>query len=178
MECRARFRRPTAVLFLLTGLLNPLNAVAGEPTTWTVTGRVTDAATASPLPDALVVAADREARTNSNGEFRLDLPASAATIEVVLADFATKQVAVDASAGEARADVALEHAPRFHEELEVRGDPLGAAASSAPVRPADVTRVAGGAENVFRVLPTLPASRPPTTSAAASPCAAAAPTRT
>ncbi len=157
MECRARFRRPTAVLFLLTGLLNPLNAVAGEPTTWTVTGRVTDAATASPLSDALVVAADREARTDSDGEFRLDLPASAATIEVVLADFATKQVAVDASAGDARADVALERAPRFHEELEVRGDPLDAAASSAPVRPADVTRVAGGAENVFRVLTTLPA---------------------
>lgn len=145
-----------AGLLLALGLLAPLMAGAAETAAWTVTGRITDSVSARPAVGARVASQGCETRTDAAGEYRLELPSPTATIEVTQAGFKTRRVPVDASAGEARLDVALDPATRFQENVEVHGDPLGRTPASVPLRPRDVTTVAGGAENVFRVLTTFP----------------------
>jgi hypothetical protein len=156
MERLIQCRTLIAGLLLALGMLGPLTDVAAETTPWIVAGRVTDSASARPLVGARVTGDGRETRTDAAGEYRLELQSSTATIEITLAGFMAQRLAVAASAGEARSDVALDPATRFQEKIEVRGDPLSETPASMPVRPKDVTTVAGGAENVFRVLTTLP----------------------
>jgi hypothetical protein len=82
-----------------------------------------------------------------------DVAAAGAPAEVEDADRVERKAVGEtgASAGEATKPPA-----RFREAIEVRGDALGAAPAQTPVRPTEVMGVAGGAENVFRVLATLP----------------------
>jgi hypothetical protein len=120
-----------------------------------VTGHVTDAATGARLPGAEVRAGDVATTTDADGAFRLELPSGSVTLEASAEGYVKRSVEVRVSpSGVHDTEIALMPRGRFKEEIEVVGRP--SAPAVLPVRPSQVVEVAGGGENVFRVIHTLP----------------------
>ena len=119
-----------------------------------VAGDVRDAATRAPIANARLSAGDRHSSTDAQGRFEIALPAGSSRLSVTALGYqdATIEVAADA----AGVSVLLTARARFSEQLEVTADPPADHPASLPVRPRQVLAVAGGADNVFRVLQTLP----------------------
>lgn len=143
-------------------------APAAGQTTATVTGTVV-AETGLVLPDALVTviavsgaAGDvrRETTTDEAGTFVVDgLPPARYSITALATGFtATAAVEVTVVAGQTRRVVITMRVAGVTETVTVNADPTAAttAPSRLTVTPEHVATVAGAAENVFKVLHTLP----------------------
>jgi hypothetical protein len=138
----------TAALFLLAW-----QAAAGA----TVSGRVLDARTSLPVAGAVVEAAGQQAQTDTAGAFTLTLPPGRQVLAVAAARYRPDAFTVEVgTAPVSGLELKLAEAPRLAESVDVTADlePVGPAA--LPVRPTAVLNVAGGLDNVFRVLHTLP----------------------
>ena len=124
-----------------------------------VSGTVVEVGTAKPIAGGVVAVNDVRTVTDPAGRFALDLPAGAWTIEVSAPRYLTDRLAVTVPVrGRATIEVVLVREAAFAEEISVVA-PVAAASpapATLPVRPVEVTSVAGGGENVFRVLQTLP----------------------
>ncbi len=122
-----------------------------------VAGRVLDSRTGAPIAGAQVAAGGHAATSAPDGSFRLALARGPASLRVACGGYVPQTVPVVAGdAGEVV--VSLDPLVRFREELEVAAPaPVeGDTPASLPVRPAQVLQAAGAADNVFRVLQTLP----------------------
>jgi Carboxypeptidase regulatory-like domain/TonB-dependent Receptor Plug Domain len=123
-------------------------------------GRVLDAGSGAPVAKARVSAGPRAATTAVDGWFTLSLPPGAWTVEVSADGYllATVKVTIGAEAP-SPLTLSLASRARFEDRVEVTAAPDGGATRGPavlPVRPGDVAAVAGGGENVFRTLQTLP----------------------
>lgn len=120
-------------------------------------GVVTNEATGEPVAAARVKAGDLGVATDAMGRFSLALPPGASAIEISAPGFVTATVRLDSATPTAPFDIALRSTPRFADNVVVAGPAAPSEApATIPVRPAEVLTVAGGGENVFRVLQTLP----------------------
>lgn len=119
---------------------------------------VQSADTGAPVVGARVsLAGEEKARAGDDGCFVVPLDPGAATLVVEAAGFAPATLAPGPDAP-AAIEVTLRRA-RFSERVDVNAtsaDATGDAAALLRVRPLAVAALAGGAENVFRTLHTLP----------------------
>jgi len=149
--------RPAMVAFVLAHLL--LFAVSAQaqeaaPRLHEVCGHVIDAETGTPLPAAVRCGASA-ATAGDDGSFCLELPAGNATLETTAEGYVARSLeVVVSSSGLSDIQIGLVPRGRFKEEVEVLG--RASAPAVLPVRPSQVMEVAGGAENVLRVVQTLP----------------------
>jgi hypothetical protein len=143
-----------AAFFLTTSVARP-----SATTESNVSGRVIEAFSGRPLAAATVSAAGRTVQTDADGRFELRLPTGTWTIEASAAGHLPESRAVEVAAGvERRIDLYVLDRTRLQERIEVNAD-VGVdseAPTAIPVTPQDVEGVAGGAENIFRTLQTLP----------------------
>jgi hypothetical protein len=153
-------RRQTilAVLFVATGLpVATLAAAAATPAT--VQGRVLDAASAVPLSGARLTAGDAAATTDAQGRFALELAPGSWILEAAADGYAPATLKVEAQAGgRTVAEILLVPRAAFHEQVDVvaGADVADERPATTAVRPSEVIAVAGGGENIFRTLQTLP----------------------
>jgi hypothetical protein len=127
-----------------------------------VGGKVIEAGSGHLLGGASVSAAGVTVRCEADGSYRLPLPPGTWTIEASadghLPD--TQRVIVGAAAS-VTVDLYLIERRRFQEEVVVTAQAADRdAPAELPVTPTDVTLVAGGADNIFRTLQTLPGVAP------------------
>jgi outer membrane cobalamin receptor len=134
--------------------------VAGDALQPSVVGRVLDAATSSPVVNATIATAHGEAtKTDADGRFHVDLPPGLWRLEVTAPGYRPASVDLPVgAAARAEVEVRLVPAMAFSETVNVQGPALPASDTPArlEVRPVEVLSVAGGGENVFRVLQTMP----------------------
>ncbi len=117
-----------------------------------VSGLVKDAVTGEPVAAARVAADGRETATGADGRFALAITSGRVTVSAPGYDDAVLLVDPAAST----VDVALVPRTRFREQVEVTAEPAAEQPAVLPLRPRQVLTVAGAADNVFRVLHTLP----------------------
>ncbi len=123
-----------------------------------VSGRVIDAYTMRPIPDAAVIAGDLRATTNRDGQFALAVPRGRVRLSVSASGFLPDQVDVTVSDQPVAVEVLLLDEAQFREEVVVTAGmaPAVPSPSTIDVSPLEVRSVAGAGENVFRTLHTLP----------------------
>jgi hypothetical protein len=141
----------SAVALLLAAAL----AAAGD-TGVEVTGRVRNAVTSQAIPGATVTAGEARAVTDAEGRFALQLPPGKYAAEASAPGFLPERFEFTAAAT-ATLEIALRPSSSFREEIDVTaraGD--DEQPSLLPLRPVEVTAMAGSADNVFRVIQTLP----------------------
>ena len=116
--------------------------------------RVVDATTAAPLETATVTLEGRTHRAGPDGRLEVRLADGPVALEVRAPGYLDRLVDVD---GASRSmEVALVPRLDLAERVEVRASVVPDAAGETPVRPDEVRTAAGGGENVFRLLQTLP----------------------
>jgi outer membrane receptor for ferrienterochelin and colicin len=144
-----------AFFIVLASLTGPLHAEEIAP--GTIRGRVIDAATGMALAGVRVSADGSQVLTNHKGRFVLPVQRTIVTLEASQAGFQTYRKEANAS-DSTSLEIALVPQIRIFEHAEVRAtaDSLGRTPSLTPIRPAEVQSVAGGAENIFRIITTLP----------------------
>ncbi len=165
----ASWNRTVTLLLRLTGMCLVFSvlcpATAAGQATGTLTGTVV-AETGLALPGALVTvtgktpAPRREVTADDQGNFLFaDLPPARYSVTALAAGFTiTGAIEVTLAAGQTRRVVLEMRVASVTETVTVKAD--RSAASAAPsiltVTPENVSTVAGAAENVFKVLQTLP----------------------
>jgi outer membrane receptor for ferrienterochelin and colicin len=117
-----------------------------------VSGLVKDAVTGEPVAAAQVTADGRETATGTDGRFELTIATGRLSVRAPGYDDA----AVLVDPGTSTVDVALVPRARFREQVDVTAAPPADQPAVLPLRPRQVLTVAGAADNVFRVLQTLP----------------------
>jgi len=140
-------------------LLPAAPVVADDVRSPGVAGRVLDAATSGPIANATVAAARGETKTDADGRFHLDLPPGLWRLEMTAPGYRPASVELTVGvAARAEVEVRLVPAMVFTERVDVEGPAVPPSDTPAriEVRPAEVLSVAGGGENVFRVLQTMP----------------------
>ena len=145
-----------------------------------VRGRVLDAVSGLPITTAEVTAGSARATTDAGGAFEVALAPGPWTLTILAPGYLeqTRRLTVGA-VPPTSIDIALVPKARFSEHLEVKASPAAPAPPGAlPVTPERVLTVAGGLDNIFHVIQTLPGVVATDELAAGSPCAAALPTRT
>ena len=120
----------------------------------TVAGSVLDATSRAPIVSAHVSVGEHQATTDASGRFEIVAPPGPARLSVTAPGYQDAGVDVDAAAADL--EVLLVARPRFREQLEVTAQEPRDQPAVLPVRPRQVMAVAGAADNVFRVLQTLP----------------------
>jgi hypothetical protein len=143
-----------AAIVLLAGS----NLAAGADEIVTVRGRVVDAASGAPVAVADVVAGETRGVTDATGSFALSLARGRWTISVTAPGYLeqTRRVTI-AEETLPPLDIALVPKARFFERVEVKATPAPPAEPGAlPVTPDRVLTVAGGLDNIFHVIQTLP----------------------
>src|SRR5262245_37189609 len=142
--------------------LATVSAAAAQPELPPVEGTVSSAVSGAAIAGAQVSAGERSAVTDASGRFQLALPAGSWSLEATAAGFTPAKAGVTVrTEGGARVDFLLVPLAPFREQVDVLGGATAATPPAAiPVQPRDVLGVAGGAENVFRVLQTLPGVAP------------------
>lgn len=125
-------------------------AVAAEERT--VSGLVKDAVTGAPVAAARVAADGREVATGADGRFELMIAAGRLTVSAPGYD----DLALLVDPGAAAVEVSLTPRARFREQVEVTAPAAVDPIAVLEVRTRQVQAVAGAADNVFRVLQTLP----------------------
>jgi outer membrane cobalamin receptor len=124
-----------------------------------VSGRVLHATSGTPVAGARVSAGDQTTETDAGGHFQLRLSVGHWTIAAEADGFTPgRSDAAMSTRPAADVEIRLVPARRFREQIDVvtDADATLTAPATVPVRPAQIVSVAGGAENVFRVLQTLP----------------------
>jgi hypothetical protein len=141
--------------YLVHALL--LSVFAASASAADLTVRVIDAQSAKPIAAATASAEGRSCTTGADGRCVLALEAKPSVVAIRADGYSDRSLDVDLSDGAAR-EVEAALVAGFAEQVEVQAEGIGAAAAPAqiPVKPVEVMSVAGGGENVFRVLHTLP----------------------
>ncbi len=132
-------------------------AVAGE--NGRLQGRVVDAATNTPLTTAILKVDGALVTIDAAGRFSIERPGGSWVIEASAPGHESLSVTREVRAGEeSQLEMALPLKQKFEETVQVVASrsSAGVAPATLPVRPQDVTKVAGAMENVFRVIHTLP----------------------
>ena len=152
-----RVGRGLFVWMLATALALAAREATAQPAA-TVTGRTVDAFSMRPVAGATVRAGEVSTITGADGAFALALPRGAATIEVTAPGYLAERLAVSIGDTVLALEVLLLDDAQFTEQVDVVGgaNPIAAPPSTVDVSPQEVRSVAGAAENVFRVLQTLP----------------------
>jgi len=130
---------------------------AGPPVR--ISGEVRDAFTRTPLAGATVAVAGHEATTDAEGRFALEVAPGLWDLETRAAGHSPFTRPLNTRTGEAQEfEILLIETGRFSEIVEVRAriESNPESPGLLPVAPAKVLAMAGGADNVFRVLQTLP----------------------
>lgn len=124
----------------------------------TVTGRVLDAFSLRPVAGARVEAGAAATVTDRDGRFELALPRGTSRLAITADGYVPEQLDVTAGPRPVTVEVFLLNRSQFKEEVVVTGEqpPLVRPPSTIEVSPLEVRSIAGAAENVFRVLQTLP----------------------
>ncbi|MET0554949.1 MAG: TonB-dependent receptor [Vicinamibacteria bacterium] len=117
-----------------------------------LSGLVKDAVTGAPVASARVAADGRETGTGPDGRFELTIASGRLTVTAPGYDDA----AVLVDAGSSDVEIVLTPRARFREQVDVTAEPTIDQPAVLPLRPRQVLTVAGAADNVFRVLQTLP----------------------
>lgn len=149
-----------AALTAAGGAGRPAAASESEPAV--VEGRVLEALSGRPLPGARVRVAEREAFADAEGRFRLELAVGTVRLEATAEGHLPVERTLELEPGPRQLELYLLDPRVVSETVEVSAQAEGGAEEPArlPVKPRDVLRVAGGADNVFRVLQTLPGVAP------------------
>jgi outer membrane cobalamin receptor len=124
-----------------------------------VIGRVVDATNARPIPAATLAVGDQSAPVDADGRFTLHVEPGAWSVAVSAPGYQSAAVAVTIRPQRmTELDVRLSPLAPFHEEVDVvaPAEPAAESPATTAVAPERVVAVAGGGENVFRVLQTLP----------------------
>jgi hypothetical protein len=150
--------RPLVLVATLLAVATPpsIGAAAGEPVA--VRGRVFDAISGAPVSAAEIAAGPTRAVTSTAGSFELSLAPGAWTLTVSAAGYLeqTRPVTVGETPPPSL-DIALVPKARFSEHVEVKATPAPPAEPGAlAVAPDRVLTVAGGLDNIFHVIQTLP----------------------
>ncbi|PYQ41483.1 MAG: hypothetical protein DMF77_15595 [Acidobacteria bacterium] len=143
-----------AVIVLLAG--SHPRAAADEIVT--VRGRVKDATSGLPVAGAEVAAGETRGVTDAAGSFALSLARGRWTVSFRAPGYLeeTRRVTI-AEETLPPLDIALVPKARFFERVEVKATPAPPAEPGAlPVTPDRVLTVAGGLDNIFHVIQTLP----------------------
>ncbi|MDO8834638.1 MAG: TonB-dependent receptor, partial [Vicinamibacterales bacterium] len=139
------------------------SAAVAQPTTASappgVAGRILNATTSKPVAAASIAAGNTRTASDATGRFAIELAPGPWTIAVTADGYLTERVVVVVPA-RGQADIELLLVPErvLEEEVSVTAPAVAAVSAPAtlPVRPLEVTSVAGGGENIFRVLQTMP----------------------
>jgi hypothetical protein len=146
----------TLSLALALALTAPVAHAADDEVV--VRGRVVDATAGTPIAGASVRAGELQANTDEAGLFELRLPPGHASLELSADGYVDQTRPLEIGPDPVPTlEIALLPRPRFREEVEVQA--AGArpdGASVLPVRPAQVLTVAGGLDNIYRVVQTMP----------------------
>jgi len=122
--------------------------------------RIVDAATSAAIPAARISVGGRTLAADAEGRAAVPLGPGRWTVTVGAPGYVDRSLEVDAVEAPAAQplEIALVPRDRFREKVEVSADagPAQRPPAATPVKPAEVAAVAGGLENVFRVLQTLP----------------------
>ncbi|MCU0241805.1 MAG: TonB-dependent receptor, partial [Vicinamibacteria bacterium] len=124
-----------------------------------VSGRVQHAITGAPLPQARVTLADRAVTLDAAGRFEIDLSPGLWPLTATAEGFQNARKDVEVRTDRVlEIEISLVPRDTFTSQVNVETTGLTAVETPAtiPVQPAQVINVAGGGENVFRVLQTLP----------------------
>jgi hypothetical protein len=123
-----------------------------------VKGRVIDASSLTGIAGATVVADGRVATADKDGRFALTLPRGAVRLVVAADGYLADQVELTVADRPLTIEVLLLPQAQFKEEVTVTGTPapIARAPATIEVSPLQVRSIAGAADNIFRVLQTLP----------------------
>jgi len=133
----------------------PTVASADEPVA--VHGRVVDAVSGAAIATADVTTGSARATTDATGAFDLTLTPGTWTLTVTAAGYVDQTRPLTLSArSPAPLEIALVPKARFAEHVEVKASPPPDEPGSLPVAPERVLTVAGGLDNIFHVIQTLP----------------------
>ena len=151
---------PVAVLACVLALVASSRGVAQTPTPGgdgNVRGRVVDASSMAVIAGATVVANGTVATTDKEGRFALTLPRGAVRLIVTADGYLAEQVDLAADRP-LTIEVLLLRQSQFKEEVTVTGaaTPIARPPATVEVTPLQVRSIAGAADNIFRVLQTLP----------------------
>ncbi len=128
--------------------------------TVTVSGRILDAHTMAAIPGVRVEAAGRQAVTGPDGTFVITAPREAVTVVAEADGYLPESRVFEVSATTASlpVEILLVSRSQFSEEVSVTGrtSAVQVPVAATAVSPLEVRSVAGAADNVFRVLQTLP----------------------
>jgi hypothetical protein len=156
---RAGFRRQTLLAAVVCALAGSGSsaAAAGPAGARALQACVADAATQVPIAGARVSVGRLVVAADERGCFTLVLPDGATSLLLTAAGYAPLNLPVPAGPFDP-ATLSMTRQPSFSEHVDVAGAREAAPERAAllRVRPAEVAAVAGGLENVFRVLQTLP----------------------
>ncbi|HEV7498457.1 MAG TPA: TonB-dependent receptor, partial [Vicinamibacteria bacterium] len=134
----------------------PSLAAADEPVA--VRGRVLDAVTGAAITTAEITAGSARVITDGSGAFEVALRPGPWTLTILAPGYLdqTRRLTVG-TVTPPSIDIALVPKARFSEHLEVKASPAAPAEPGAlPVTPERVLTVAGGLDNIFHVIQTLP----------------------
>jgi hypothetical protein len=146
-------------LFLLPALLLAAPAFPADAPAGRIHGQVIEAFSGQPLAGAIVSAGEVAATADARGGFDLTLPSGSWTLTARAAEYLDQEQTLVVAPGVVRrVDFYLLARRRLREEVtvEAAGGAADSGPASLPVKPGDVLTVAGGADNVFRTLQTLP----------------------
>jgi TonB-dependent receptor-like protein/carboxypeptidase family protein len=140
----------------LLGVGVPTLGAADAPVA--VRGRVVDAVSGAAVAAAEITAGPTRAVTSGAGAFELSLAPGPWTLTVTAAGYLDQTRRVTVGDGPPPPlDIALVPKARFSEHVEVKASPAAPAEPGAlPVTPDRVLTVAGGLDNIFHVIQTLP----------------------
>jgi carboxypeptidase family protein/TonB-dependent receptor-like protein len=121
-------------------------------------GRVLDAHSLAPIAGARINVGETSATSDATGRFMVPLTAGTWTVDVSASGYLPDRVEVTVATSNVEVELLLVSQSQFREQVTVTGAPGYAtdAPPALPVSPLEVRSVAGAAENVFRVLQTLP----------------------
>lgn len=120
-----------------------------------VRGSVIDAGSGRPVPGAVVRTNELSVTTDAAGRFRIAVAAGDALLVVTADGYLTESSSVAVHVTGIDIEIRLVRQPQVTEAITVTGA-RETRAASREVTPLEVTTVAGAADNIFRVLQTLP----------------------
>jgi hypothetical protein len=141
---------------VFTALLAVAPSLAAEEPV-TVSGRVVDAVTGAAVATAEITAGSARVTTDGNGAFEIALARGPWTLTIVAPAYLEQARRLTVGAvPPPPIEIALVPKARFSEHLEVKAAPPPAQPGALPVTPERVLTVAGGLDNIFHVIQTLP----------------------
>jgi hypothetical protein len=119
-------------------------------------GIVTDADSNQPVGRATISSGSLRVTTGPDGRFTIPTTAGVVILKVTAPGYIDFTTSVVASGGGPAVELAIVRQPAIADHVEVRGTTTEAAPATRRVDPAEVLRIPGALDNIFRALQTLP----------------------